>query len=96
MLKSTTIIVRHFDLFHTLEEEKKKTDALVDILINLMEKNPEKLHCMVVPSTVELNQAQQRSHSTCWQQHHKVCPKLRRKPPPVQLPVVVETHQESV
>jgi hypothetical protein len=60
MLESTTSIVHHFDLFHTLEEEKKKTDALVDILIKLMEKNPEKLHCMVVPSTVALTQAQQR------------------------------------
>jgi hypothetical protein len=61
-LDSTTSIMHHFALFHTLEEEKKKTDALVDILIKLVEKNPEKLHCMVVPSTVALNQAQQRSH----------------------------------
>jgi hypothetical protein len=46
-------------------------DALVDILIKLMEKNPEKLHCMVVPSTMALIQAQQ-----IW------CPKLRRNHPP--------------
>jgi hypothetical protein len=63
LIESTTSIVHHFALFHTLEEEKKKADALVDILIKLVEKNPDKLHCMVVPSTVALNQAQQRSHA---------------------------------
>jgi hypothetical protein len=68
MLESSTSIMHHFAPFNTLEEEKKKTDALVDILIKLVEKNPEKLHCMVVPSTVTLNQHSRGHIPHCWQQ----------------------------
>jgi hypothetical protein len=48
LINVTTIIVHHFDVFHTLEDDKKKYDALVDILIKLTEKNLENLPCMVV------------------------------------------------
>jgi hypothetical protein len=59
----TTRIVHHFAVFHTLEEDKKEKDELVDILIQRKYKNLENLPCLVVPSTVVLYQSKQMSQA---------------------------------
>jgi hypothetical protein len=85
-----------FAVFRTLEEDQKKKDALVDIFMKLVEKNPENINFAVVPSTLALNQSQQTPPDLLLSATSDIVPQIVQEAPPVQIPAAAETHQRSV
>jgi hypothetical protein len=83
----STSIEHHFAVFRALEEDQKGKGTLVDILIKLMEKNTEKLHCMFFSF-----QAQYRSPASLLAATAEIVPRIAQEAPHMKLPAAVETR----
>jgi hypothetical protein len=96
LINFTAIIVHHFDVSHTLEEDKKKYDALVDILIKLTEKKPENIRCLVVPSTLALNQAHHTLHAPLLAATAEIASQIEQEAPPCSYQRLLRHAQDPI
>jgi RNAse (barnase) inhibitor barstar len=80
--KNEIIVCTISAVFRTLKEDKKKKDALFDILMKLVENNPANLHFMDVQSTDTLNQSQQMQQVLLLVETSDIVPQIVQEAPP--------------